>query len=435
MKKRLSIILSSIIIFMSSTNVYASQNVPSTYFQTRDMILQFIQDVGYIGSLPVKGLQVMVTEFLNKMGLGEEAEEITSDEKALEWINNGVYVQGDQINVTGNQWLFFKDLMQTQKTANSYTIGYSTNYSRLSSDYQNVKNAFSSYQRTRICLPNGTGSMLLIPKQCYFVGNLTPNSSGYYTNLRAYYKGVQNIAGERVVYAWGSGASAWTQDYSNFNVYASSVSNNYLDPNQSFPTNYSVVGAEGFQYSFYVFQSASAVGDEGMPKYFVKDSYNTNMTKDSYNTTKHNVDNSLSYGDVVTYISENTVNGVPPSPTEINIYVNEYEPPAPTPTPTPTQGPDDGEGGSGDDEDTNIFDFLSRIGEVLGNLIKNLGNVLAELIEGIATTISSLFESIPTVFSDFLGGVIGWLPVELRALITLAISAMIIVGLIKLFRG
>ena len=82
-----------------------------------------------------------------------------------------------------------------------------------------------------------------------------------------------------------------------------------------------------------------------------------------------------------------------------------------------------------------IFDFLSQIGDFLGSLIKNIGNVLADIVTGIGSVVSSLLKVIPTVFNDFLGGVLGWLPPELRALVTLSISAMIIVGLIKLFRG
>lgn len=83
----------------------------------------------------------------------------------------------------------------------------------------------------------------------------------------------------------------------------------------------------------------------------------------------------------------------------------------------------------------NIFGFLSQIGKVIGELIKNIGQVLADILEGIVSVVSSLVESIPTVFGEFMGALIGWLPPELQALITLSITAMIIVGLIKLFRG
>lgn len=171
--------------------------------------------------------------------------------------------------------------------------------------------------------------------------------------------------------------------------------------------------------------------------YYITDTYE-NTVKDSYNTSTDNIDNSIKYDTVNNYITDSyNTNNDYPSPYDITDFIRNYDP---NPTPTPTQNPNSGDNGSGESGssgsgDTNIFDWLSRIGSVLGNLIKNLGNVLAELVESIASVISNLFESIPTIFNDFLGGVIGWLPPELRALITLSISAMVIVGLIKMFKG
>lgn len=194
-----------------------------------------------------------------------------------------------------------------------------------------------------------------------------------------------------------------------------------------------------------------------------------------------------------------TETGTYPSPEEINVYIENKPAPTPEPTPTPTpDNPSGGGSGSGSTVSGNgsggnnsatataqggqggqasanneginitinnnhninlgggkglsgntvsgngsgssggiggIFDFLSQIGDFLGSLIKNIGNVLADIVTGIGSVIGSLLQGIPTVFNDFLGGVLGWLPPELKALITLSISAMIIVGLIKLLRG
>ena len=175
-------------------------------------------------------------------------------------------------------------------------------------------------------------------------------------------------------------------------------------------------------------------------KYYYNDTVWNDFSTSSgdYTVNSSNV-NTVSYGDTTSYIdSFNTENGYPPSPTEININIENED----TENKTPSGGGDNGDdnggggsGGSGDSSDSNIFDFLSDIGAVLGNLIKNLGNVLTELISGIADIISGLFEAIPAVFGDFMGGLLGWLPEELRALIILGISAMIIVGIIKIIRG
>lgn len=164
----------------------------------------------------------------------------------------------------------------------------------------------------------------------------------------------------------------------------------------------------------------------GISPYYITDSYNNfSNTSGSYNTTT--TDNSVTYGDVTNYINNYYGdNGKYPTPEDIKIQIEIIQ----------SGGAGGGSGGSGGDSgDLGIFDFLSRIGQVLGNLIKNLGNVLAELVEGLAETVNSLFASIPQVFSAFMEGVFGWLPSELLALITLGISAMILVGIIKIFKG
>lgn len=164
----------------------------------------------------------------------------------------------------------------------------------------------------------------------------------------------------------------------------------------------------------------------GISPYYVTDSYNTFAnTTGSYNTTTN--DNSVTYGDVTNYVNNYYgQNGTYPTPEQIKIEIEIIQ----------SGGSGGGSGGSGGDNgDLGIFDFLSRIGEVLGNLIKNLGNVLAELVEGLAETVNSLFESIPTVFNSFMQGVFSWLPTELLSIITLGIAAMILVGIIKIFKG
>ena len=162
----------------------------------------------------------------------------------------------------------------------------------------------------------------------------------------------------------------------------------------------------------------------GIAPYYQSKNYSNNIN--SGNTYDNSNSNNITYGDVTNYVNNYYgSNGNYPDTPVINIYIDNNIP----------DGGGSGGGGSGGIDDIGIFDFLSRIGAVIGNLIKNLGNILAELVEGISTVVSSLLESIPTVFNDFLGSILGWLPPELRALLTLAISAMVIVGLIKMFKG
>lgn len=81
------------------------------------------------------------------------------------------------------------------------------------------------------------------------------------------------------------------------------------------------------------------------------------------------------------------------------------------------------------------FSWISTIGQTLGNLISNLGSAISNLIRGIAEVLEGLVETIPTVFGDFIGMLLGWLPPELRALVTLGFVAMIMFGLVKVIRG
>lgn len=212
-----------------------------------------------------------------------------------------------------------------------------------------------------------------------------------------------------------------------------------LKPNYTKPyglgRSYSIFCNNPKSVQYRLFRWGKAVTNDSIlyqPYYVNEDTWNDfSSTTGDYVVTDENI-NTVNYGDVVNYINSfNTENGYPPSPNEINIKIEQEN----EENKNPSGGGGSGGNGSGSDDSLGVFDFLSRIGQALGNLIKNLGNVLAELVEAIAEIVSSLVESIPTVFGTFIELLLGWLPVELRALITLAIVSMVLVGLIKLFRG
>ena len=153
-----------------------------------------------------------------------------------------------------------------------------------------------------------------------------------------------------------------------------------------------------------------------------------NNSSSSYTVDNSNI-NTVTYGDTISYINDyHDTNNNYPNSNNIGTWIENQN--------IDNSGGGSGGGGSGGGSgNTGIFDFLSEIGQVLGNLIKNLGKVLTDLISSISEIVSDLFEVIPTVFGDFLSGLFGWLPEDLRALIILGISAMVIVGLVKLIRG
>lgn len=192
--------------------------------------------------------------------------------------------------------------------------------------------------------------------------------------------------------------------------------------------------------SILVYQTTNALnaGNHGEQEYYVSDSYNSTISG-SYNTTTNEIDNSVTNTDVNTYISNYyTDNGSYPTPNQITIYINTYEP-SPSPTPTPTPDPNPG-GGDDDDDDnnSNIFDFLERIGDVIAGLISALGEVLASLFEVLGGIIDMFIgpNGIPNIIGQLLGYFLGdFFPPELLTLFELFIVLGVIYGIIRLIRG
>lgn len=246
--------------------------------------------------------------------------------------------------------------------------------------------------------------------------------------------------------------------------------------------NFTVSYGKRYQVTLYSSVALFSSVSRNESPYYVSNKYSDFANSSGTYTIDSNNSNVIKYGDIVTYNNNYyNNNGQYPTMPQIDIYINDNNPDA---TPPNNGGGGGGQGGQGGQGGTggaggsanvtnnnnptfnnnpnininlgfpsisdntvsgngagsaggvgNIFGFLSQIGKVIGDLIKNIGEVLADILEGIVSVVSSLVESIPTVFGEFMGALIGWLPAELQALITLSITAMIIVGLIKLFRG
>ena len=144
--------------------------------------------------------------------------------------------------------------------------------------------------------------------------------------------------------------------------------------------------------------------------------------------------NTVTYGDTVSYINDyhDTNNNYPDNST-VNNWINNTNEENITNNGGGSGGDDSG-GGSGSGSD-GIFDFLSDLGEVLGNLIKNLGQAITNIIKGISDLVTSIVTDLPTVFFDFIGAIFGWLPEEWVTLLSLSLAAMLIWGIVKVIRG
>ena len=166
-----------------------------------------------------------------------------------------------------------------------------------------------------------------------------------------------------------------------------------------------------------------------------------------YTLTNNNI-NTITYGDTTSYIdSFNQTNGVPPSVTNIDTWIEnqnvENTTPTPTPTPTGTPGGDDS---SDDGSGSNIFDVLTRLGQAIGNLISGIGSFLTGIVEGLVSAVTSLLsklselitgtlESLTNIFSGLISFVYAGLPEEVQGLLLLCLTMALLVTVIQLIRG
>lgn len=262
-----------------------------------------------------------------------------------------------------------------------------------------------------------------------------------------------------------------------------------LDPNQGFNLSTSstawtrgVIMTTGGVVPFRHFNTLSDITAQSVlyqPYYFNNSVYSNYInTVGDYVVTNDN-SNKVDYGDITSYIdSFNNENGYPPNPSQIEIHIhNESNPNTPTPTPTPN--PDNPSGGVGSGSFVNnnnpsvtnnptfnnnpninvtlfpsvsgntvsgngtgseggigsIFGWLGDLGQVIGDLIKNLGEAIKNIVIGISDLITSIVTDLPTMFFDFVGAFFGWMPPEWSTLLSLSLAAMLIFGIIKIFRG
>lgn len=159
------------------------------------------------------------------------------------------------------------------------------------------------------------------------------------------------------------------------------------------------------------------------PYYVVPTNPNVVYDNGYYSVTTTQLDNSISYGDISSYVSNNNV-------TEYNLvnnYINNYY---------YNNGGGGSDSGSGGDSVGDIdWSWLGRIGEIIGGLISALGNVVVGIIDGISDLITSLTENLPNVFSSIIEWLLPFIPSEVTSLITLLFMAIIIVGVVRLIRG
>ena len=407
---------------------------------------------GFITGYTVLSLENMYDIYASKIWGGETVsgtqQEVT-DSIGDKFVN-GVTITDDSVSLDATAKQILQAYCEWVMSQSGYTYLYSCNIALSATSFSNgdlyraIISELNAHQNNYLCLLQRSGSdfvLYFIPNkgslgfiQTAITNQLTIDSACYsMTNWNQLkYNDIEGV----IIKKYNSSTHYFESQSSDNNNTITQIltadKTKVFDSSFINASGYRVTFTNNMNYTVKVYKTLNDLKNDtlGRSPYYLSDKWqnfiNSGNTSITYNNDNSN---NYTYGDVISYVdSFNTQNGDYPSPQQIEIIINQN-------TPDDGGGSGGGGGGGGSGGGSSIWDFLSQIGDALGNLISNLGSVLAELIQGISEIISSLFEAIPTVFNDFLAGLLGWLPVELRALITLSISAMVIVGLIKMFKG
>lgn len=469
MKKFLSIILSIILVFSISVNAYCA--VPESYQKTKEYLWQIINDLGFISLMPFEGVSYMLTEMMRALGKEDEIENVDTEEEALDYVFDGISVNGDGnivINGDSRQFIdyWINDIIEKSGFRYVYTFNISNYATHFGSgeQYRKVRDFISeqTVSGNTVAVRNGFN--------LFMVADL--NNAGFVNQG----EGTQKILAKPYDYSSWLSVTGYEYGYNTVNgVYKTGASGNNMNAAVR-KDQYDIVSLDNWNWVSVgrnkVFKLYNTLNDlkadsVGQAPYYINNTvYNdySNSSGDYIVTTDNS--NNVSYGDIISYVdSFNTENGYYPTPDQINIYIEyvQEDDPNPRPTPLPDGGVNGGSGsssavannegininiennhninlgggtvsGNGASGSGGIFDWISNIGSVIGDFIKNVGQLLADAISGITEAIQAILETIPNILSSLVEFVYGGLPEELKALVTLGIIAVVFVSVIKILR-
>lgn len=495
MKKRISIILSIILIAYTvflPCSVKADTNYPKTFDSykrgvqglkdaldvdmdrttawTLDQMFTVLQGIGfYVNPTNFDQKWNLIKEFIKNTGLFGVSSD-ASDQEVLNGINSSFY---DSTVITDSEINFNQYGTDLKTLADYYAsqCGYYYAYSFAYSDnvgWFSTVNQYNEYIRNAAAINFGfKGGQYCIG---VYPNNVSSNFAfvGAYNNVGGLYPNV--VQGISFV---DRDTGVTIKDLSGFQVNQQGTLYGYtpgsngvtgikmsLSPSSSFGTSQGTYLFTGSSQKFKVYNSVQDIlyDDLGQSPYYTDNSYSNNSGVINSGTYKP-----VTYGDITNYINSfNTENGSYPSPNEINIYINNYVPDNPSNPDNPSGGGDSGSGsgsfvnnnqpvfnnnpsinvnlggGSGGTVSGNgiggIFDFLGTIGSLLGDLIKGIGEALVGILEGITSAVQVVVEGIPNVLAPLIGFVFEGLPEEITALMTLGITAVLLIAIVKAIR-
>lgn len=279
---------------------------------------------------------------------------------------------------------------------------------------------------------NGTtGNMLLV--QAY-----DGETSSYFNKADACYRW-DLIDG---VYSWNDITET---DYNSVNI----NNNRYacIYPNKSYTTrqaNIFMSSPKSIQVRYFPYGESVTLDKILYQDYY----YNNDVWSDFSTTTgdytfgSNNI-NTVTYGDIISYInSYNDENNKPPSTVIVNNYIEQKND---DDNGGGSSGSGSGSGSDDDNDNDSIFDWLKNLGKVLGDLIKGIGEFITEIIAGLVSALNDLMSSLSglitdtlgsltTVFSSIIDFVYAGLPDSVKGIMMLALTVSLLITVIQLIR-
>jgi len=174
----------------------------------------------------------------------------------------------------------------------------------------------------------------------------------------------------------------------------------------------------------------------GNRPYYVTETFtNYDSTIDNSTTiTQTEIDNSITYGDVYNYITNNYENSDGLTEDELRAILEEYL------SQINNSGSSDSDSGSSDDSGgsggglSGFLDGLGSIGNAILAILGKLMEILGSAIELVTGAITDLITIIPNSIGELLGALFPVFPEEWIKAITLSLVLGVIVGIVRMFK-
>lgn len=168
--------------------------------------------------------------------------------------------------------------------------------------------------------------------------------------------------------------------------------------------------------------------------YATSDFYNYDSTVDNSTTiTQTEIDNSITYGDVYNYITNNYENPDGLSEDELRAILAEYL--------SQINNNNSGGGSGGSDNGSGsggglggFLDGLGSIGNAIMAILGKLMEILGSAIELVTGAITDLVTIIPNSIGELLGALFPVFPEEWIKAITLSLVLGVVVGIVRMFK-